>query len=56
MEFDNLLTSIPVLSVSTPPVPTLGAAVGWDLALAIVMEVLGTAQMGEKCKTDGRGR
>ena len=56
VEFDNLLTSIQVLSVSTSPMPTLGVAVGGDLALAIVMEVLGTTQMGEKCRTDGRGR
>ena len=55
VEFDNMLTSIPVLSVSTHPVPTLGVAVGGDLALAIVMEVLGTAKMGRKGSTDGRG-
>lgn len=36
--------------------PTLGVAVGGDLALATVMEVLGAAQMEEKCRNDGWGR
>lgn len=35
--------------------PRLETVVGGDLALAIIMEILGT-QMGKRGRTDGRGR